>query len=78
MPKESGVDLFLSLRAEGVEVPFVLMSGFAGDLAAELSDVPRPEHPQLLQKPFRLDAFEEAVAKATAAKPEAVTQRSAG
>ncbi len=57
MPRMGGMDLFRHLRASAVEIPFVLMTGYAPD-----ADMPSAEDGvRLLAKPFSNDVLLQAI-----------------
>ena len=62
MPGASGVEILRRARARGLEVPFVVLTGFGTpDLHAEVAALRRAT---LLDKPFDLDDLRTAVANA--------------
>jgi len=65
MPRLGGVELYQRVRAEGRNVRFVLMSGYA----TSPSGTPPPPEVRIIEKPWTIDALARALREVLAAPP---------
>jgi CheY-like chemotaxis protein len=63
MPRMNGLELISRIRAEGLDIPAVLMTGRSADLLAQYPDLPVSS---VLSKPFMIDELLDVILRALA------------
>ena len=54
MPGATGVEVYKYARANGLQMPFVFMSGYTFDTERAVREIVENNHARFLQKPFRI------------------------